>query len=71
MVLTTPKVLTHGIELVLQNHTRTRGPSVTHMWDFWFKERGVSTKSKKLDTLLGIFNMLEYLGEKGRFKKCL
>ena len=36
MVLTTPMVLTktHGIELVLLNHTRTRGPSVTRMRDY-------------------------------------
>ena len=39
IVLTTPKVstLTHGIVSVLLNHTRTRGPSVTRMRDF-FKE---------------------------------
>ena len=38
MVLTTPMVLTktHGIESVLLNHTRTRGPSVTRMRDFFF-----------------------------------
>ena len=37
MVLTTPIVLTktHGIESVLQNHTCTRGPSVTPMRDFF------------------------------------
>ena len=37
MVLTTPMVLTktHGIESVLLNHTRTRGPSVTRMRDFF------------------------------------
>ena len=36
MVLTTPMVLTktHGIESVILNHTRTRGPSVTRMRDF-------------------------------------
>ena len=39
MVLTTPMVLTktHGIESVLLNHTRTRGPSVTRMRDFFWK----------------------------------
>ena len=39
MVLTTPMALTwtHGIESVLLNHTRTRGPSVTRMRDFFFK----------------------------------
>ena len=33
MVLTTPMVLTktHGIESVILNHTRTRGPSDTRM----------------------------------------
>ena len=38
MVLTTPMVLTktHGIESVIINHTRTRGPSVTRMRDFFF-----------------------------------
>ena len=38
MVLTTPMVLTktHGIESVILNHTRMRGPSVTRMWDFLF-----------------------------------
>ena len=38
MVLTTPMLLTqtHGIESVLLNHTRTRGPSVTRMRDFLF-----------------------------------
>ena len=37
MVLTTPMVITksHGIESVLLNHTRTRGPSVTRMRDFF------------------------------------
>ena len=37
MVLTTPMVLTqtHGIVLVLLNHTRTRGPSVTRVRDFF------------------------------------
>ena len=36
MVLTTPMVLTltHGIVLVLLNHTHTRGPGVAHMRDF-------------------------------------
>ena len=36
MVLTTPMVLTktHGIESVILNHTRTRGPSVTRRRDF-------------------------------------
>ena len=36
MVLTTPMVLTktHGIESVILNHTRTRGPIVTRMRDF-------------------------------------
>ena len=36
MVLTTPMVMTktHGIESLLLNHTHTRGPSVTRMWDF-------------------------------------
>ena len=40
MVLTTPMVLTktHGIESVIINHTRTRGPSVTRMRDFLFTE---------------------------------
>ena len=39
MVLTTPMVLTqtHGIELVILNHTRTRGRSVTRMRDFFFQ----------------------------------
>ena len=38
MVLTTPIVLTqtHGIVLVLLNHTRTRGPSVTRMPDILY-----------------------------------
>ena len=37
MVLTTPMVLTqtHGIVPVLLNHTRTRGPSVARMRDFY------------------------------------
>ena len=37
MVLTIPIVLTktHGIESVILNHTRTRGPSVTRMRDFF------------------------------------
>ena len=34
MVLTTPMVLTHGIESVILNHTRLRGLSVTRMRDF-------------------------------------
>ena len=34
MVLTTPIVLTHGVVAELLNHTRTRGPSVAHIWDF-------------------------------------
>ena len=36
MVLKTPMVMTktHGIESVLQNHIRTRGPGVTRMRDF-------------------------------------
>ena len=49
MVLTTPMVLTktHGIELVILNHTRMRGPSVTRMRDFFyditaFEARGVN-----------------------------
>ena len=35
MVLTTPMLMTktHGIESVL-NHTRTRGQSITRMWEF-------------------------------------
>ena len=39
MVLTRPMVLTytHGILSVLLNHTHTRGPSVTRMWDFYLK----------------------------------
>ena len=39
MVLTTPIVLTktHGIESVILNHTRTRGPSVTRMRDFFYR----------------------------------
>ena len=39
MVLTIPMVLTktYGIESVLLNHTRTRGPSVTHVRDFFCK----------------------------------
>ena len=40
MVLTTLIVLTktHGIELVILNNTRTRGPSVTSMQDFFWGE---------------------------------
>ena len=40
MVLTPPIVFaqTDGIESVLLDHTRTRGPSVAHMRDF-FKEQ--------------------------------
>ena len=43
MVLTTPIVLTktHGIELVILNHTRTRGPSGICMRDF-LNEEGLS-----------------------------
>ena len=42
MVLTTPIVLTktHGIESVILNHTRTRGPSVTRMRDFFITRGG-------------------------------
>ena len=46
MVLTTTMVLTltHGIESVLLNHIRTRGPSVTRKQDFsildWLKGYG-------------------------------
>ena len=29
-------VLTHGIEPVPLNHTRTRGPNVAHMRDFFY-----------------------------------
>ena len=37
MVLTTPMVFTQtdGIVSVLLDHTRTRGPSVARMWDFF------------------------------------
>ena len=45
MVLTTTMVFaqTDGIELVLLNHTCTRGPSVTRMRDFFYT-LGVSIK---------------------------
>ena len=38
MVLTTPMELTYtrGIESVLLNHTRTTGPSVNRMRDFYY-----------------------------------
>ena len=37
MVLTTPMVFaqTDGLVLLLLDHTRTRGPSVAHMHDFY------------------------------------
>ena len=49
MVLTTPMVLTktHGIESVILNHTRTRGPSVTRMQDFF--DRVASFKNSLKD----------------------
>ena len=49
MVLTTTMILTltHGIELVLLNHTRTRGPSITRMRDFFLLNKNMQRSSSR------------------------
>ena len=61
MVLTTTMVFaqTDGIELVLLNHTCTRGPSVTRMRDFSSLKYGTDL-SPRFDTLK---DLSTWLGE--------
>jgi hypothetical protein len=63
MVLTTTMVFaqTDGIELVLLNHTCTRGPSVTRMQDFYRRVKSQFMGQGGISGSRGVINPIIYL----------